>query len=390
MASMPPPPGRPPGQPPYGPPPGQQYSQPYVGDPRDYWRFQKEQRKAAFRAQRESWRAQRDVLRAQNRAMRVPSLAGPVILIAVGIVALLLVTGRIPAEIFWNGFSHWWPLLLIGLGLIALVEWAIDLRSDQPRVRRYGGFIWLALLVIAIGTSASGWQHFWGPLRAQFGDNNDDFFNAFGQPQHDLDQAVLDTQIPANAQVEIQNPRGDVSIVAGDDTNISVRAHQVAFASNDSEANKIFDSQRAHVTVTGNAVLVKVDGNQSGRTNLTITLPKAVSVNVNTGHGGVTVAGLLGNVDAEVQHGDLETTAIKGHVHAHLSTHGDFSAHDIQGDLSLDGDGGDLTLSDIHGKVTVQGEYSGDIHLERVDQAVHFHSSRTDMELGRLPGDMSM
>ena len=53
-------------------------------------------------------------------------------------------------------------------------------------------------------------------LAAQFGDNNDDFFNAFGQPQHDLDQAVLNAQIPANAQIQIQNPRGDVSISSGD------------------------------------------------------------------------------------------------------------------------------------------------------------------------------
>jgi hypothetical protein len=52
------------------------------------------------------------------------------------------------------------------------------------------------------------------------------------------------------------------------------------------EAKKIFDAEQAHVTVSGNAVLVKVDGNSSGRTNLAITVPKSASVNVTTGHGG--------------------------------------------------------------------------------------------------------
>jgi DUF4097 and DUF4098 domain-containing protein YvlB len=119
-------------------------------------------------------------------------------------------------------------------------------------------------------------------------------------------------------------------------------------------------------------------------------VPRTASVNVTTGHGGLTVAGLGGNVDADVQHGDLETTAIQGHVHVRLSNHGDFSAHDIQGDVTVEGNGGDLTLSDIHGKVTLQGDYTGDTHLERVDQTIHFHSSRTDIELARLAGDLSL
>jgi DUF4097 and DUF4098 domain-containing protein YvlB len=391
MASTPPPPGgnppgRPPGQPPYGPP----YGTPYGGDPRDYWRYQKEQNKAAWRAQRDVWRAQRDALRAQNRALRVPSVAGPVILISVGIIALLLITGRIDGDQFWTWYGHWWPLLLIGIGLVALAEWAIDLRRDRPPARRFGGYVGIIIFLVILGCSASGWHRFWGPLRAQFGDENDDFFNSLGEPQHDLDQPVLDTKIPANAQIEIQNPRGDISITAGDDANLSVHAHQVAFASSDAGAKKIFDSQQAHVTVSGNAVVVKVDGNSSGRTNLTLTVPRSASVNVTAGHGGVTVAGLGGNVDVEVQHGDLETTAIQGHVHARLSNHGDFSAHDIQGDVTVEGNGGDVTISDIHGKIDLQGDYTGDTHLERADQSVHFHSSRTDLELARLPGDLSL
>ncbi len=127
-----PPPGPGPGQPPYG------TGVPYGMNPRDYWRYQKEQNKAAWRAQRDVWRAQRDALRAQNRAMRTPSVAGPVILIVVGIIALLLITGRIDADQFWTWFGHWWPVLLIAIGVVALAEWAIDLRRENPPARRFG------------------------------------------------------------------------------------------------------------------------------------------------------------------------------------------------------------------------------------------------------------
>jgi DUF4097 and DUF4098 domain-containing protein YvlB len=404
MATQPPPSGgnppggRPPcppqqpGQPPYGAPYNQApYGQvPYGANPKDYWRYQKDQNKAAWRAQRDAWKAQRDMARAQNRATRVPSVAGPIILILVGVIALLLITGRMNADIFWTALEKFWPMLLIGLGLVALAEWAIDLRRPNPPARHYGGFAWLMVLLVFLALSGEGWHHWWGPMRAQFGDDGDDFFNSLGQPQHSFDQAIDKVQIPANSQIEIQNPRGDIAISASDDANLIVQNHQIAFAGSDADAKKIFDSQQAHVTVSGNAVVIKVDSNSSGRTNLALSVPKSASVNVTTGHGGVTVAGIDGNVDVEVQHGDLETTAIKGHVHAHLANHGDFSAHDIGGDVSVEGDGGDLTLSDIHGKVTLQGDYTGDTHLERVDQAVHFHSSRTDLEFARLPGDMSL
>jgi Putative adhesin/Domain of unknown function (DUF5668) len=394
MASMPPqPPGNPPGAPP--PPPGQPpyppYGSPYGPSQRDYWRFQKEQNKAAWKAQRNAWKAQRDLARAQSRAMRVPSVTGPIVLIAIGIIALLLMTGRIDADIFWGLIEKWWPLLIIGLGLVALAEWAIDLRRPNAPVRRFGGYVWLIVLIIVLGAFGASWNHGLNQLRAQFGDNdNDNFFNAFGKPEHDFDQPLVSSPVPEGATVEIQNPRGDVSISTGEDAAIGIQAHQVAFANNDNDAKKIFDSQKANVVVTGKTVLVKVDSNSSGRTNLTITVPKSASVNVNSGRGAVTIAGLGGNVDADVQHGGLETTAIQGYVHAHLSNHGDFSAHDIKGDVTVDGNGGDLTLTDIHGKVIMEGDYTGDTHLERADQAVHFHSSRTDLEFARLPGDMSL
>ena len=48
----------------------------------------------------------------------------------------------------------------------------------------------------------------------------------------------------------------------------------MAYADSDDEAKKIFDAEAAHVTVSGNTVLVKSDSNNSGRLNLTVTVPK--------------------------------------------------------------------------------------------------------------------
>ena len=68
----------------------------------------------------------------------------------------------------------------------------------------------------------------------------------------------------------------------------------------------------------------------------------------------------------------------------------DFSAHDIQGDLTVDGDLNDLTFSEIKGKVTQNGEILGDVHMENISGPVHLHTSVTDLQVAELPGDLTL
>jgi DUF4097 and DUF4098 domain-containing protein YvlB len=384
MSGVPPnmPPGG--GQPPYG-----------SYDPKTQWRIYREQQKAAWRAQRDAMRAQRYAAKAGYYggvySPRVPSVVGPIILIGVGVVAFMVVTGHIAAEGFWTWYAHWWPLLLIGAGLALLAEWALDTRRKVP-VRRGGSFVGILILLAVIGLGAAGWDNWWGPFRAQFDDQgSDDFFNSFGRPERDLDQKVLNATIGANGSIEIQNPRGDVSITAGDGPGVQVQSHEVAFADSDADAKKIFDSEAAHLTVSGNAVLVKSESNNSGRLNLTVTVPKTAKVTVDAGHGDVTAAGLGAGLSLTTSHGDVHLNSIAGSVEVHFPNgHHDFSAHQVDGDLSSDGDINDLTLSEIKGKITQTGEILGDVHIENVGGPIHLHTSVTDMQVGGLPGDLTL
>jgi len=374
--------------PPYTPPGG---GAPPPYDPRTQWRVYREQQRAAWRAQREAWRAQRHQWKAAyGYGPRVPSVVGPIILIGVGIVALLLATGHINSSEFWSWYSRWWPLLLIGAGIALLGEWAMDMKRQTP-VHRGGNFVGILVLLAVVGLFASWGHHWWGPMSAQWGDNGDDFFNMFGRPQHDMDQQVLNTQIPANATIEIQNPRGDVSITAGDSATMEVQAHAVAYADNDAEANKIFASEAAHVTVSGSSVLVKSEGNSSGRLNLTVALPKSARVTVNAGRGTVTAAGLGSGANITAQHGDIHLNTITGSVQVHFSTDkGDFSAHQVDGDITADGRCNDLTLSEVHGRIALNGDIFGEAHMENLTGPIHLHTSVTDLEIASLPGDMTL
>lgn len=363
-------------------------------DPRTQWRVYRDQQRAAWRAQREAWRAQQYAYKAKYQhayGPRVPSVVGPLILVAIGVVWLLIYSGHISSANFWTWYGKWWPLMLIAAGLAMLAEWALDLKRETP-VRRGTGFVGILILLALIGFAASGWTRgYWGPWRGDWGDHDDDFFNMFGAPQHDMDQQVLNVQVPANASVQVENPRGDVSVTAGDTPTVVVQAHAVAYSSSDEEAKKIFDSEQAHATVSGSAVLVKSDGNKNGRVNLTVTVPKNAHVTVHSGHGDVTAANLNGGLDINSNHGDVHLSVIKGSVQVHFSTErGDFSAHQIDGDLTADGNCNDLTLSEITGKVTINGELFGDVHMENVAGQVHVRTSVTEMDVASLPGDLTL
>ena len=108
-------------------------------DPKIQWRAYREQQRAAWRSQRDAWRAQRYAWKANTMGVygpRVPSVVGPVILVCVGVIALLVVTGHVDAGAFWSWYGRWWPLLLIGAGLALLAEWAAgDSGAAERRLR---------------------------------------------------------------------------------------------------------------------------------------------------------------------------------------------------------------------------------------------------------------
>lgn len=370
MSSVPPGGGAPPPYPPY--------------DPKTQWRAYREQQRAAWRAQRDAWKAGYG----GYYGPRVPSIVGPIILIGVGVVALLVVTGRVNAGDFWNWYGHWWPLLLIVAGLGLLAEWAIDLRRKTP-VRRSGSFVGLIILLAALGLGAAGWSHA-GSWFGHWNGDNGDFFNMFGQPEHENDQPAQTAQIPPNSTIDIESPRGDISITAGDGDAVEVQAHELAYAGSDDAAQKIFAAEAVQLKVSGTAVLIKSEANNNGRVNLTITVPKSAKVTVNGGHGDLTAAGLGAGLTASVPHGEVHLSTINGLVQVHLSSGGkDFSAHQLEGDLIADGNCGDLTLSDIKGRVSTSGQIFGDVQIENVAGPVSVHTSVTDVQIASLPGELT-
>ncbi len=379
----------------YPPPPPPQPGPPYSVDPR----YQREVVREQARMQRDAIRAQREMQRAQMRGLRQGSLVGPLLVIAVGVVFLLVQLGRLPKLLLWDWYGRWWPLLLIGIGVIRLAEWGFDqamqrdLPISGPRPRRVLGGGVVALLVLLAGTGVT-----LGLLR---GHGNDFFANGFSinpdnideflGDKHESDQTVSHA-CPEDSMVFVQNPRGDVSIAGtSEDGQIHVTAHKEVYTRSDSDAEHKAAELAPRIDVGENRVMVTVPTVEGARADLTITVPAMAMLTVNANRGDVQVSSVKTMVAVTANHGDVTLSGIRGAISGHINNGGSsFAAHSITGQISIEGRGKDVTLSDLSGPVTMSGDFFGTTHLEHIRGPIRFHTSRTDFQLARLAGEMEI
>src|SRR2546421_11714887 len=90
------------------------------------------------------------------------SLAGPVVLISIGVLFLLGNMGILDKYILFSGFAKYWPLLLILWGMIKLFEgWQAQREGYRAAGIGAGGVV-LIIFVIILGSVATGIMRF-GP-----------------------------------------------------------------------------------------------------------------------------------------------------------------------------------------------------------------------------------
>ena len=356
-------------------------------------RWQARQARSYARAQRRQasaqWQAQKQYYRAYWRGWRRPTFVGPTILVAIGIIALLMETGRLDPGAFWGWYSHWWPVILIGLGGFLLVEYLLDWNRPWAGHRSAGGLFWLVILLISLGwVSQNG--RLVGPFSWQFNNGNGVgvFPWTFG-PEHDNDVQMAYTLQAAKPTVNISDPHGDVTLAASTDNQMHVLAHEVVHRDSDKAAQRVFDEVKPNVSLTSGGAVIDVPQKDGASVDLTVQLPPASFVSVSANHGDVTADGLNGGVQVTSEHGDVKLDNIGGDAQAHMG-HGDFSAHAVQGHVLVDGSGDDVTLSQVQGSANINGEFYGDIHLEQMGSDVHYHSSMTTLDIPHLQGALTL
>jgi DUF4097 and DUF4098 domain-containing protein YvlB len=337
-------------------------------------------------------------MRWRMRAMRRGSVLGPLLLIGAGIVFLLIQTGRVDGHDFVASYGHWWPLLLVGAGLIVLAEWALDqfhMRDpERPQYRRSvgGGVIMLLLFLAFVGVLAEGGPGFvrqhinWAARGFHF---DEDSMDALFGDKHEFDQ-TLDLEAPQGQALAIVNPRGDVMVSGtSDDGRVHIAVHKEIYARSDSDAESRAQQMVPKTSNDGAQTRISIHGMDGAHADLSVTVPPEAAITVNANRGDIHIASIKAAVTATANHGNVELDAISGAASVNINSGGSsLTARALGAGLAVRGHARDITLADITGPVMVNGDVFGATHMERVNGTVHFHTSRSDLQLARLDGDI--
>ncbi len=319
------------------------------------------------------------------------SLAGPVVLIIIGIVFLLGTMGVLHWYVLGQWFAHYWPLLIIVWGVIKLVEHQQAQHGGRPARGIGVGGVFLLIMLIVFGLMATQAARFnWEELRDQIGDNDGDF-PFFGHTYNYDDQ--LAQSFPAGASLNVQDDRGAVNVTASPDNQIHVTVHKRVNAESQQEADQWSGGAKPQITVSGNVVTLNANTHGGGdhwvATDMDVSLPRKASVVISTRHGDTSVMGRDGDAEISNQHGDVSASDINGKVILHLE-HSSARVSQIASDVSVEGHANDVSVEDVKGEVRLNGDFTENLKLAKIAKAVSFKTSRTSMELARLDGELNL
>jgi DUF4097 and DUF4098 domain-containing protein YvlB len=323
---------------------------------------------------------------------RPRSIVGPVILIGVG--ALFLMRNFGYSLGFLQGFSRFWPLLLVAIGVVRLVEWMVARSSGRPAPCMGAGSVFLLVLLIIAGSSISAMNHapgffHMGPNDAL--DGGEEWMHLFGN-EYTFD-GELTQPLPAGNTVHVRCDRGNVTVNTWDQPQVRLSYHKRVFTSSQGEAENTDKATMPKLVTQGNSIEVQSYTESNGKKGVALDMvlyvPAKADVDINSTHGNVSVTQRTGEVHVVAQHGDLLLDQVTGNATVTVR-HGSLHASNVTGNLTADGRLEDLVLDSIGGSAVVTADIFGDTHLSHLAKGAVVRTSRTELQVARMDGDLTM
>lgn len=318
--------------------------------------------------------------------MRPRSITGPLILVGLGVIFLLNNLGHDIA--LWSFFADFWPVLLILIGVVGLVEVLFHVSRGSaipPRPLGGGAWIFLVPLFFILWGSRQGNFHI-GRLNTGgvtiLGSDYEFDVNA-GSPSAGVSRVILD------------NIHGNLSVKGEEGGDVKVTGHKTVRAFNKTDADKGNEQSQVKVERQGDLLFIRAEEPHNLRmlnisTDLDIVVPKGVSVEARGRNGDLTIEDVNGSVDVSNGRGDVRLNNIGKDVKVESTRTGLVRATGVKGSLELQGRGGEVQLEKIDGQVTINGEYSGTLEFRELAKSLRFTSQRSDFRVERIPGSVTL
>ena len=327
---------------------------------------------------------------------RVPhrSIAGPVVLILMGILFLLGTMGIMDIHHLGWLFARYWPALLILWGVLKLVEYEQAKRLGQPARGIGVGGVFLMLFLIGAGLIATQAARVdWKNLRdhIQIGDD-EGLDEIFGGSTFDYSDE-LSQEIPAGSSVHINDDRGTITVNVADGKTMKVSVRKKVRAEKEQDANNYNAKTKPTIVVADKVVTLNANtqgaGDKGVTTDIDVYVPRNSELAIVSRRGDVTINGMNGNVDVNHQRGDVNIGDHTGNISLTLEK-GSAHLEHVKGDVTIQGRAYEVAVEDVDGAVHLSGEFYESTRLVRISKTVSFRSSRTDMEFSRLDGRLDL
>ncbi|HTC94899.1 MAG TPA: DUF4097 family beta strand repeat-containing protein [Terriglobales bacterium] len=371
-----------------------------------------------------------------NALPRRRSFAGPVILIIVGVIFLL---GNMHI-ITWSGLGWWysryWPLLLILWGAIKLVEYTWARRQGfQPSGIGAGG-VFLVLFIIVgglvateiVGVDWTGFHKALDEMGINFPVGNKYEYS------NQIDQAVASRGV-----FTLALQHGSITVLPSTDEKVHVSVRKTIRAFSKEEADRIdqatqpeiktddiptasmsnlpdvpglssaerdkiraeIDRARAEAAkaraeaARAREEVIRVNlgssSSNAAESDVELHVPPTLPLELSTQHGDIEVRSRQADVKLTAVHGDVTIDDLTGN--ATITMHGgmqggDLTVRDVKGNVTVQGHANESNISNVSGLVAMSGDYMGETNVQNLGQGFRFNSSRTDLETGKIQGEL--
>jgi DUF4097 and DUF4098 domain-containing protein YvlB len=323
------------------------------------------------------------------------SIAGPVVLILMGVLFLLGTMGILEIHSLGRMFARFWPALLILWGLLKLMEYEQAKRAGQPAKGIGVGGIFLMFFLICAGliaTQASrvDWKNLGEHI--QLGDD-EGLDEIFGGSTFNYSGEV-NSPLPAGADtLRINDDRGTVTVNVSDEKKIRVAWRKKVHAEKQQDADRYNGETWLNIVPSDKTLVLNANTQGAGDKGVTVDMdiyvPANMSLAITSGRGDVTVAGRTGTLEINHRKGEVNVNDQTGSVSLNLDGSSARLEH-IKGDVTIQGKANEVDVEDVDGTMHLNGEFQESLRLVRISRTITFHSSRTEMEFARLDGRLDL
>jgi DUF4097 and DUF4098 domain-containing protein YvlB len=323
--------------------------------------------------------------------VRPRSITGPLILVAIGI--LFLMNNLRPDFSPFSLISRYWPFLLIGAGVVGLVEvlfYASRGVAPPPSPLGGGWIIWIVIWCVIAGIVSDSHDF---RIRAFDGSG----VNFLGRNyEYDLQPAGAPQIVSQGVtRIVLDNIHGNLSLKGEDTGDVKVSGRKSIRAFNHDNADRANQQSRLDIERQGDVLVIRaIQPERAGTIQVTndldIALPRGLSVEARGRAGDLTIDDIDGAVDISAGRGDVRLSHIGKDVKIEGSRSGLVRASDLKGAFSLEGRGTDIQLENIAGNATINGDYSGTLEFRGLARPLRFESSKTEFHVESVPGFITM